>query len=156
MHRIASLLSAILAVFALPVVGNTAVAVVAKVQHHYDAKQLVGDKLNRDGHHDIDRRGKFSTSVEVKGGKIAALLVKHSEKGSIAVEKYKTHRKMAQSKRGHLVNAAARMARIRDLGEEYIGYSYIGDDGTEEIYWFPVEMVNDGDADATEYVPLSL
>jgi hypothetical protein len=155
MNRIPRFLPAIVALFALSVVGNAAVAVVAKAQHHHDAKQLVGDKLKTEGHHDIDHKGKYTTSVEVKGGKIAALHVKHSEKGNIAVKKYKTHKKMAQNTGAHLMYASFRLAQTQDLGEEYIGYSYIDDDGNEEIYWFPVEVVYDGDTGATEYVPLS-
>jgi hypothetical protein len=81
--------------------------------------------------------------------------VKHSEKGNIAVKKYKTHRKMAQNAGGHLMYASLRLAQMEDLGEEYIGYSYIDDNGNEEIYWFPVEVIYDGDTGATEYVALS-
>jgi hypothetical protein len=44
---------------------------------------------------------------------------------------------------------------MQDLGEEYIGYSYVDDYGNEEIYWFPVEVIYDGDTGAVEYVPLS-
>ena len=155
MNRIPRFLPAIVALFALSVVGNAAVAVVAKAQHHHDAKQLVGEKLKQDGHHDIDHKGKYTASVEVKGGKIAALHVKHSEKGDIPVKKYKTHRKMAQTFGGHLIYASYQVAQMQDMGEEYIGYSYIDDYGNEEIYWFPVEVVYDGDTGAVEYVPLS-
>src|SRR6204780_4984404 len=123
MNRIPSFLPAIVAVFALSVVSNAAIAVGAKAQHHHDAKQLVGDKLKQDGHHDIDHKGKYTTSVEVKGGKIAALHVK----------KYKTHKKMAQTGSGHLVYASFRLAQMQDLGVEYIGYSYVDDYGNEEI-----------------------
>jgi hypothetical protein len=35
------------------------------------------------------------------------------------------------------------------------GYSYIDDDGNEEIYWFPEELILDGDTSAVEYVPES-
>jgi hypothetical protein len=141
--------------FGVLFLGGAAMAVVAKVQHHHDAKQLVGDKLKQEGHHDIDHKGKYTTSVEVKGGKIAALHVKHSEKGNIPVKKYKTHRKMAQTMSPHLMYASFRLAQMQDLGTEYIGYSYIDDDGNEEIYWFPVEEIYDGDTGAIDYVPLS-
>jgi major membrane immunogen (membrane-anchored lipoprotein) len=148
-------LPAVVALLALCVAGNTAIAAAAKAQHHHDAKQLVGGKLKQDGHHDIDHKGKYTTSVEVKGGKIAAVNVTHAEKGNIAVKKYKTHRKMAQNTDGHLMYASFQLAQMQDMGEEYIGYSYVDDNGNEEIYWFPVEVVYDGDTGATEYVPLS-
>jgi hypothetical protein len=149
------LLPAAIAILSLSVLGNSAVAVVAKVQHHHNAKQLVGDKLKQDGHHDIDHKGKYTSSVDVKNGKIAALHVKHSEKGDIPVKKYKTHRKMAANATGHLMYATYRLAQTEDLGTEYIGYSYIDDEGNEEIYWFPAEEIYDGDTGAIEYVPLS-
>jgi hypothetical protein len=38
---------------------------------------------------------------------------------------------------------------------KYIGYSYIDDQGNEEIYWFPAEEIYDADTGAVEYVPLS-
>jgi hypothetical protein len=134
---------------------GVAQAVPVKAQHHHDAKQLVRDKLKTDGHHDIDHKGKYTASVDVKGGKIAALHVKHSEKGEIPVKKYKTHRKMAQTSSPHLMYASFQLAQTEDLGTEYIGYSYVDDEGNEEIYWFPVEEIYDGDTGAVEYVPLS-
>jgi hypothetical protein len=149
------LLPAAIAIFGAFALINTAGAVVAKVQHHHNAKQLLGDKLKQDGHHDIDHKGKYTTSVEVKNGKIAALHVRHSEKGDISVKKYKTHRKMAENAAAHPIYVNYRLAQLQDLGTEYIGYSYVDDDGNEEIYWFPVEEVYDGDTGAIEYVPLS-
>jgi len=145
----------LVAAFALSLIAGVSFAVPVTAQHHHDAKTLVREKLKTDGHHDIDHKGKYTTSVEVKGGKIAALHVKHSEKGDIPVRKYKTHKKMAQNGSAHLMYASFRVAQMQDLGTEYIGYSYIDDQGNEEIYWFPAEEVYDADTGAVEYVPLS-
>ena len=41
------------------------------------------------------------------------------------------------------------------LGTAYIGYAYIDDYGDEQIYWWPYEMICDGDAGAIDYVPLA-
>ena len=41
------------------------------------------------------------------------------------------------------------------MGTEEIGYSYVDDQGDEEIYWFPAEEIYDADTGAIEYVPLS-
>jgi hypothetical protein len=62
---------------------------------------------------------------------------------------------MAQNGSAHLMYASFRVAQMQDLGTEYIGYSYIDDQGNEEIYWFPAEEVYDADTGAVEYVPLS-
>ena len=35
------------------------------------------------------------------------------------------------------------------------GYSFIDEYGDEQIYWFPYEMILDGDTGAIEYVPLT-
>lgn len=145
----------LIAAVALSFGANASLAAPVKAQHHHDGKTLVADKLKTDGHRDLEHKGKYTTSVDVKGGKIAALHVKHSEKGDIPVHKYKTHRKMARNGAAHLMYASFRMAQLQDLGTEYIGYSYVDDEGNEEIYWFPVEEIYDGDTGATEYVPLS-
>jgi hypothetical protein len=143
------------AALALLLVSHAAFAAVVKAQHHHDGKSLVADKLKQDGHHDIDHKGKYTASVEVKSGKIAAFHVMHSEKGNIPVKKYKTHKKMAQAAGSHLIYASFQLAQMQDLGTEYIGYSYVDEYGNEEIYWYPVEEVYDGDTGAIEYVPLS-
>jgi len=154
MNRIQRLLPAIVAIVGLLVLGGAAVAAV-KAQHHHDAKQLVGAKLKTDGHHDIEKRGHYTASVESKGGKIAAFHVVHDTKGAIPVKKYKTHKKMAQAARGHIVYASFVAAQMEDMGTVYIGYAYVDDDGNEEIYWFPYDMIVDGDTGAVEYVPES-
>ena len=38
------------------------------------------------------------------------------------------------------------------LGTTYIGYSYYDDYGDEYVYWFPYDMILDGDTGAIEYV----
>lgn len=140
---------ALAAVFALAVLADSPAAM-AK-QNHHDAKQLVRDKS--DGRHDIDHHGKYTASVEMKNGKIHAMHVRHSVKGEIALKKYKTHRKMALNTPGHVVYASLESGMFQDLGTVYIGYSYIDDNGDEEIYWYPAEMIEDPDTGAVEYVP---
>jgi hypothetical protein len=63
--------------------------------------------------------------------------------------------KMGESNRMSLVSYRSMLAQIQDLGMTYIGYSYTDDYGNEYIYWFPYEMIYDGDTGAIEYVPLS-
>jgi len=130
----------------------------AKPKHtHLSGKQLVGDKIKTNGNHVIRKSGKYTTSVSVKDGKIAGVHVKHSEKGEVPVKKYKTTKKMAMTTReasGFVLASFPITAQIQDLGTTWIGYSYIDDYGDETIYWFPYEMIYDGDVGAIEYVPL--
>jgi hypothetical protein len=153
MKPIYRLFPAIVAIFGMLLVSNAAFA--ARKAEHHDAKKLLGDNLKHDGHHDFDHHGKFTTSVEVSHGKIAAFHVKHSERGDIPVKNYKTHKKMVEAAHAHLVYASLVLTQDMDMGTVYIGYSYIDDDGNEEIYWVPEEMVIDGDTGAVEYVPTS-
>lgn len=147
-------LVAVVTLFVLVAIGNIAFAAAAKKQNHLDGKRLVAAKLKTDGHHDIDKKGHYTASVESKGGKIAAFHVMHDTKGNIPVKKYKTNKKMVQATGSHLTYAAFALPQ-EDMGTVEIGYSYIDDDGNEEIYWFPAEEVLDPDTGAVEYVPLN-
>jgi hypothetical protein len=148
-------LAASATVFTLLAIGSVSFAVAAKKHNHHDGHQLVAAKLKTDGHHDIEKRGHYAASVESKGGKIAAFHVVHDTKGAIPVKKYKTNKKMAQATRSHLTYASFVLPQDTDMGTVYIGYSYVDDDGNEQIYWFPEEEILDGDTGAVEYVPLS-
>ena len=148
-------LAAIVITFSLLAIGNVASAVAAKKQNHHSGHALVAAKLKTDGHHPIEKKGHYASSVESKGGKISAFHVVHDTKGEIPVKKYKTNKKMAQATALHLTYASFALLQDTDMGTVYIGYSYIDDDGNEEIYWFPAEEILDGDTGAVEYVPLS-
>ena len=148
-------LAAIVMMFGLLAIGNVAFAVAAKKQNHHDGHRLVAAKLKTDGHHDIEKRGHYAASADSKGGKIATFHVVHDTKGEIPVKEYKTHKKMVQATGSHLTYASFALPQDTDMGTVYIGYSYIDDDGNEEIYWFPAEEIVDGDTGAVEYVPLS-
>jgi len=51
--------------------------------------------------------------------------------------------------------AAYTLTQYQDIGTTYIGYAFVDDFGDEHIYWFPYEMILDGDTGAIEYVPLT-
>ena len=127
--------------------------------HHLSGQQLLGDKIKTNGNHVIHQNGKHTVSVTVKDGKVAGLSVKHSEKGDVPVTKYKTTKKMAtkmgESNGISFVSYRGMLAQTQDLGMTYIGYAYTDDYGNVNIYWFPYEMIYDGDTGAIEYVPLS-
>jgi hypothetical protein len=129
---------------------HSAMAAAVKRNHH-DAKQLLGDKVNKDGNHVIDKKGPYTVSFDTKGGKIAAAHVRHASKGEIPVKKYKTNKKMALSK-PNLVYASFAPLPAQYETTGYVGYSYIDDDGNEEIYWVPATLVIDPDTGAVEYV----
>jgi hypothetical protein len=124
-----------------------------KQHKHHSGKDLVGDKIKKDGKHAFHQNGKHTAYVDVKDGKIAGVTVTHSEKGNVPVKKYKSTKKMAEAPTiGIQVSLVP--AQTQSLGTLWIGYAYIDDYGDEIIYWFPYDMILDGDTGAVEYVPL--
>ena len=122
-------------------------------QHkHVNGKSLLGDKVKKNGRHELQKNGKHTAYVDVQDGKIRGVSVKHSEKGDVPVKKYKTSKKMAEGPVG-LQPVGLLLAQAQYVGSTYIGYSYIDDYGDEVIYWFPYDMIYDGDTGAIEYVP---
>ena len=121
--------------------------------NHHNGRDMLGEKIKTNGHHVIDKKGDFTAAVDVQNGKIAGMHVKHTTKGDIPVTKYKTNKKMAQA-RGQIVYASLHYVQDTYLGTTYIGYAYVDDYGDEEIYWFPYDMILDGDTGAIEYVPV--
>ncbi len=124
----------------------------AKGKHkHHNGAKLVGEKIKKDGKHVLEKKGPHTVSFEVKDGKIAGMHVKHDKKGELPVKKYKTKKKMAQAQPG-IVTVSYIQVQDQYLGTTWIGYSYYDDWGDEYIYWYPYDMILDGDTGAVEYV----
>jgi hypothetical protein len=125
-----------------------------KKQHkHQSGKDLVGDKVKKDGTHKIHEHGKHAVSVNVSKGKITGVKVKHAEKGDVPVTKYKTTKKMVEGPTSGIQLVSLDLAQTQYLGILWIGYAYIDDWGDQVIYWFPYDMIFDGETGAIEYYP---
>ena len=120
--------------------------------NHQNGAKMLGEKVKTKGKHVIEKKGPHTVSLDVTDGKIAGMHVKHDKKGELPVKKYKTKKKMAHANNGIQY---ASFIKVQDtyLGTTYIGYSYYDDYGDEYIYWFPYDMILDGDTGAIEYVP---
>lgn len=121
--------------------------------NHVSGKNLVGDKIKKEGKSKFHEHGNYSAFVNVSGGKIKGVNVNHADKGNVPVTKYKTTKNMAalatsESPLGSLVPVQS-----QDMGTVWIGYGYIDEYGDEYIYWFPYEMIYDGDTGAIDYYP---
>lgn len=68
-----------------------------KQRKDYSGKALLGDKIKRNGPHKLQEQGSYSAFVNVSKGKITGMRVKHADKGSVPVTKYKTTRNIAQA-----------------------------------------------------------
>jgi len=145
----------------LALVGSIAFVGTASAKHnHNNGQQLVGNRLNTNGKHEIHKVGEHTIHVHIENKKVAGVSVTHRTKGNVAVKKYKTTRKMAQGNEidapvgttGSLVRPAG--YQVAQAGIVYIGYSFF--DGVDEyIYWFPAEMVVDPFTGAVDYVPIT-
>ncbi|HEV1995549.1 MAG TPA: hypothetical protein VGR03_14555 [Candidatus Acidoferrum sp.] len=149
MNRIQRLLIAVVVILGLFALPHAAVAK-GKAEHH-NGKQLLGDKIKTNGHHVIHKKGKYTTSVEVKDGKIAGVHVNHTKKGDVPVKKYKTNKNMGQADIHQFVPFD--LGQDQYLGTIWIGFAYYDDYGVETIYWFPYDMILDGITGAIDYVP---
>ena len=126
----------------------------AKKHEHKNGKNLLGDRIRKNGKHELEKHGKYTAFANVQDGKIRGVSVNHADKGDVPVKKYKTNKKMADASSGSLMPASLLFVQAQSLGETWIGYSYIDDYGDEVIYWYPYEMIYDGDTGAVEYVPI--
>jgi hypothetical protein len=125
-----------------------------KKQHKYfSGKDLVGDNIKKIGSHKIHEHGKYAAFVNASNGKITGVNVKHPEKGDVPVTKYKTTTKMAQASTGGIQLASYALAQSQYVGTLWIGYAFVDDWGYEVIYWFPYDMIYDGDTGAIWYYP---
>ena len=146
---------------ALALIGAVAFISTAFAKHqHQDGQQLLGNKINTTGKHDVHKVGEHTVSIHVENKKIARVTVAHRTKGNVAVKKYKTSKKMAQ---GYELNVPREDAdtlgqpanyQVAQSAVVYIGYAF--SDGVDEyIYWFPAEMVVDPFTGAVEYIPVT-
>jgi hypothetical protein len=124
-----------------------------KQQHHNNGKQLLGDNVKSNGRHAFDKKGDYTAYADVKDGKITGVQVKHAQKGDVPVKKYKTNKKMAMGTLAPVAYASMQYGSQEYAGTVYIGYAYEDEFGDEVIYWFPYDMIYDGDTGAVEYVP---
>ena len=150
-NRIERILVAGVCAVALFALGQAALA--AGKANHHNGQTLLGDKVKNNGHHVIHTKGAYTVSAEVRDGKVAGVHVKHSKNGDVPVKKYKTDKKMAQMMGHQSPFQLAAFEPQQYIGTTYIGYSYIDEYGVEEIYWFPYDMILDGDTGAIVYVP---
>jgi hypothetical protein len=148
-YRLLTAIVVIIGVIAFVAAGPA----LAKAQHHRSGQQLLGNRIKANGQHEIDKVGEHRVSVNVVTGKVAGVSVKHTKKGDVPVKKYKTRKKLADTQ--GIRSVPYKLVQYEDLGTTYIGYAFVDDSGDEWIYWFPYEMILDGDTGAVEYVPLS-
>jgi hypothetical protein len=137
---------------AVALAGAFAFVATASAKHqHHAAHLLLGEKINRDGKHELHRNGEHTVHVHVANRKITNLTVTHRTKGNVAVKKFKTTKKVVENltsrrlveskgqRQVHFVAGSSSDA-VAQVATVYYGYAYF--DGTDYvIYWFPADYV---------------
>jgi hypothetical protein len=146
----------------LALAGSVVFAGSAFAEHnHHDGVKLIGAKLTTDGKHELHKVGEHTVSVHVQNKKIAAITVMHRTRGDVPVKKYKTSKKMVQAD-GYIPVVAETSGprllqpadyRVAQSTTTYVGYSFF-DGVSEQIYWYPADMVVDPVTGAVDYVPV--
>ena len=136
-------------------VGTMAFIGAAFAAHqHHAAHQLLGNKINTNGKHELHKRGDHTAHAHVVNKKISHVSVTHRTKGDVPVKKYKTSKKhFAAAETGTLVQLASYQVAQGTI--VYIGYAYTDDAGEQYIYWFPAEMIVDPYTGAVDYIPVA-
>jgi hypothetical protein len=122
----------------------------AKQHKHVSGKSLLGDRIKQNGHHKLEDNGKFSAYADVANGKITGVKVSKSDQGDVPVTKYKSTKKMASLSSGAKIYLA-QYGYDDTATTVWVGYGYVDDFGEEIIYWFPVDMIADGEAGCVPY-----
>lgn len=121
----------------------------ARVHRHVYGMDLLGDKLASNGDQKLVVQGKFAISAYIRSGRIAELKVRHAEKGDVPVTKYV--KKAERPGRSDVRLASLSRASLAQLVPMWIGYGYTDDESEETVFWFPIDVILDGDSGAIEY-----
>ncbi|WGR94355.1 hypothetical protein MTX26_33610 [Bradyrhizobium sp. ISRA443] len=110
----------------------TAGLAAAKNAHHNNGHNLLGEKIHKNGKHEIGKIGNNPVVAEVSNDKVVGMSA-----GSLPVQKVKSSKKMAGADTTQVAaNGPIKLAQVTD----YYGYCF--DTGVDvECYWYPATDV---------------
>jgi hypothetical protein len=119
---------------------------VAKNHKHHDGHALLGEKLHKNGKHEVGKVGNNTVTAEVNNNKVTNMSA-----GTLPARKVRSKNKMASLEPTFLPVAASSEFKLAQMDAYYYGYCFDTPDG-DECYWFPASdvIVTDGWVD---YVP---
>jgi hypothetical protein len=107
----------------------------ANNEHHNNGHNLLGEKLNQNGKHEITRIGNNAVTAEVNNKKVVGMSA-----GNLPVRKVKSNKKMAGVGFDHLQIAANGEVQLAQAVDVYYGYCF--DTGLDEYcYWYPASDI---------------
>lgn len=104
----------------------------AKNEHHNNGHNLLGEKLHKNGKHEVGKIGANSVVADVSNNKVVGMSA-----GNLPVKKVKSGKKMAGADAAQVAaNGPIRLAQAAD----YYGYCF--DTGIDVYcYWYPATDV---------------
>jgi hypothetical protein len=107
----------------------------AKNEHHNNGHNLLGEKINQNGNHEISKIGNNAVTAEISNKKVVGMST-----GNLPVRKVKSNKKMAGVGFDHLQVAANGEIQLAQAVDVYYGYCF--DTGLDEYcYWYPASDV---------------
>jgi hypothetical protein len=104
----------------------------AKEKHHLNGKDLLGDRIKKNGKHKIHTTGKnVDVFAEVNSGKVTAVTA-----AGMQVKKVKSRQKLAETTPGIMLASM----QLAQADVYYYGY-WVYDDLTDTYIWFPTDYV---------------
>ena len=105
----------------------------AKEKHHLNGKDILGERIKKNGKHKIHTTGKkVDVFAEVSNGKVTAVAA-----AGMQMKKVRSRQKLAETTPG-ITLASMQLAQA----EVYYYYGYwVYDDLTDYYYWFPADYV---------------
>ena len=111
----------------------TAGLAVAKNAHHNNGHNLLGEKIHKNGKHEIGKIGNSSVLAEVNNQKVVGMSA-----GNLPVQKVKSSKKMADADTTQL--AANGPIKLVQATTDFYGYCF--DTGVDVYcYWYPATDV---------------
>ena len=112
------------------------VSALAKNSNHHNGHNVLGEKIHKDGRHEVGKHGKNVVLAEVKGHKVINMSA-----GDMPVRKVKTSKKMAELDRIRVAsNGDFKIAQA----DVYYGYCFdyaVNGGIDEECYWYTADDV---------------
>lgn len=104
----------------------------AKEKHHLNGKDLLGEKIKKNGKHKIHTTGKkVDVLAEVNNGKVTGISA-----AGMQVKKVRSRQKLAETAPGITLVGM----QLAQADTYYYGY-WVYDDLTDYYYWFPADYV---------------
>ena len=128
----------IVTAFALTgIIAVSGIAIAKGPHKHQNGHKALGEKLKKNGKHQVGKAGKHSVIAEVNNGKIVNMTA-----GNLPVKKVKTKKKMVGLDSGNLKFVANGDIQLAQSSFEVWYYGYGFDTGEEEYYyWYTADEV---------------